>query len=183
MARTGRVQKGSRGRSYDQGVVTAPKPRELDLARIRRWVEARVPSEHRDQVRLEVGVHGANVTIFELRPPWNQEVPPELSRRPVAQLRHTGSGFWLLLWQHRGIRWERYPLQPTATRDLDSLLAELDEDGMCLFWGRLLRQLPPSRSGAVPPIGVTPGADDATFGDNDLSAFMVDGVDSPRDCR
>jgi hypothetical protein len=46
-------------------------------------------------MRLELGVHGANVTIFELRPPWSPKVGPEGSRRPVAQLRHTGWR-WLL---------------------------------------------------------------------------------------
>lgn len=113
---------------------TAQKPPELDLARIRRWVEQRVPSEHQEAVRLEIGVHGANVSIFELRPPWCADVGPEWSRRAVAQLRHTGRGHWLLLWQNRRNRWERYPLAPEATRDLDALLAELDEDGICLFW-------------------------------------------------
>lgn len=110
------------------------KPRELDLARIRKWVNGRVPVEHQEEVRLEVGVHGANVTIFELRPPWSDEVSPEWTRRPVAQLRHTGSGFWLLLWQNRRDRWERHPLAPDPTRDLDALLAELDQC-ICLFWG------------------------------------------------
>ena len=117
------------------GVASAPKPNQLDLARIRRWVEARVPLAHQDDVRLEVGVHGANVTIFELRPPWSLEVGPDWSRRPVAQLRHTGGGFWLLLWQQHSGRWERYPLAPVPTRDLDSLLTELNEDGICVFWG------------------------------------------------
>lgn len=112
----------------------AARPRELDLARIRKWASARVPEEHRGQVRVEVGVHGANVTIFEMRPPWCDEVGPDWSRRPVAQLRHTGNGYWLLLWPNRRGRWERYPLAPDATRDLDALLTEMDEDGICLFW-------------------------------------------------
>ncbi len=113
----------------------APKPRDLDLSRIRRWVRDRIPAEYDDEIRLEVSVRGANVTITEQRPPWCEEVGPEWSSRPVAQLRHTGSGFWLLLWQNRRGRWERYPLAPDATRDLESLLGELEEDGICLFWG------------------------------------------------
>jgi hypothetical protein len=112
---------------------SAPKPRELDLARIRLWADDRVPIEHRDEVRIEIGVRGANVTIFELRPPWPDEVGPDWSRRPLVQLRHTGGGFWLLLWHDRRGRWQRYPLAPRATRDLDALLAEIDEDGISLF--------------------------------------------------
>jgi hypothetical protein len=102
---------------------------------IRRWAEGRVPVEHQDKVRIEIGVRGASVTIFELRPPWSADVGPDWSRRPIAQLRHTGSGFWLLLWPNRRGRWERYPLAPDATRGVAALLAELDEDGLCLFWG------------------------------------------------
>jgi hypothetical protein len=64
-----------------RAVPAAQKPRDLDLARIRRWVSGRIPVEHQDEVRLEVGVHGANVTIFELRPPWSAEVGPDWSRR------------------------------------------------------------------------------------------------------
>jgi len=56
-----------------------------------------------------------------------------LSRRPLVQLRYTGAGFWLLLWQDRRGRWRRSPLAPQATRDLGALLAEIDEDGISLF--------------------------------------------------
>jgi len=111
------------------------KPRDLDLARIRRFVAGRIPAEAQGEVRLEVGVRGGNVTIFELRSPWCDGVGPDWSRRPIAQLRHTGNGYWLLLWPDRRDRWQRYPLAPDPTRDLDSLLTELDEDGICLFWG------------------------------------------------
>ena len=116
-------------------MATAPRPSGLDLARIRRWVEVRVPVEHQDEVRVEMVLRGANVTIYELRPPWRDDLAPEWSRRPVAQLRHTGAGYWLLLWPDRRDRWQGHPLALDATRDLGSLLSELDEDGLCLFWG------------------------------------------------
>ena len=114
-------------------VPAAAKPRQLDLARIRCWADDRVPVEHRDEVRIGLGVRGANVTILELRPPRPDDVGPKWSRRPLVQLRHTGSGFWLLLWQDRRGRWQRHPLAPRPTRDLDALLAEIDEDGISLF--------------------------------------------------
>lgn len=94
-------------------MAAAPKPRELDVARIRRWVQERVPPEHEDEVKLEIVVRGANVTIYELRSPWCDEVGPDWSRRPVVQLRHTGGGFWLLLWPDRRDRWQRYPPAPS----------------------------------------------------------------------
>jgi hypothetical protein len=107
----------------------AQRPTALDVARIRRWVNERVPIERQDQVKLETAVRGANVTIYEARPAWREDLGPEWQRRPVAQLRHTGSGFWLLLWPDRRDRWQRYPLVPDATRDLEALLRELEEDG------------------------------------------------------
>ena len=116
-------------------MATAPRPKEAALGQIRDFVEGRVPAEHRDQVWLEMAVRGANVTIYELRPPWHEDYGPEWSRRPVAQLRHTGGGFWLLLWPDRRDRWQRYPLAPRPTRDLSELLRELDDDAICAFWG------------------------------------------------
>jgi hypothetical protein len=50
---------------------------ELDLARIRRFVEARVPPRARHQVRLEVDVQGTAVTIVERRAPWRADIGPE----------------------------------------------------------------------------------------------------------
>ncbi len=121
-------------------MARALKPKESDLARIRDWAAKKVPPELQQRVRLEVAVRGANVTLFELQPPWCPDGGPEWARRPAAQLRHTGGGFWLLLWPDHSDRWQRYPPAPSPTRDLDSLLTELDEDGICLFW--LLRDRP-----------------------------------------
>jgi len=41
---------------------TSPKPRETDLARIRRWVDGPIPVEQQDKARLKIGVRGGNVT-------------------------------------------------------------------------------------------------------------------------
>jgi len=73
---------------------------ELDLARIRRHVDARVPSRAAAQVRMEVVVRGTAVTIVERRPPWRADLGPEWSRVPIAPA----------------------PLRPGACR-VDSLLA------------------------------------------------------------
>lgn len=113
-------------------------PKEIDLARIRRWAGTKVPPQSQPQVRLEVTVRGANVTVYELAPAPDDAAG--WTRRPAAQLRHTGSGFWLLLWPDPRGRWQRYPGAPSPTRDLDTLLSELDGDGICLFW--LLRHQP-----------------------------------------
>jgi len=47
---------------------------EVDLAKIRRHVEGRVPAHARHQVRIELEVSGGAVTIVECRAPWTPEV-------------------------------------------------------------------------------------------------------------
>jgi hypothetical protein len=81
---------------------------ETHLRRIRRWCAAKVPvrSCYRPyyQIRFEHAVRGSNVTIFELRAPWEEGVEPEWTRRPWAQLRYDGS-LWRLYWWCRSRRW------------------------------------------------------------------------------
>jgi hypothetical protein len=42
---------------------------ELDLARIRRYVDTRVPSHAAAELRMEIEVRGTSVTIVERRAP------------------------------------------------------------------------------------------------------------------
>ncbi|MCB1258230.1 MAG: hypothetical protein KDB26_14055 [Microthrixaceae bacterium] len=63
---------------------------ETDLARIRRWVEARaarLPERARDQIRYEIDVDDRAVTILECRPPWRADFGTEWTRFPIARLR------------------------------------------------------------------------------------------------
>src|SRR3990170_448785 len=95
---------------------------ELDLARIRRFVDARVPARARHQVRLEVEVQGSAVTIVERRAPWRADIGPEWSRFPIARLRYSPTNAaWTLFWRDRNLRWNRY--------------AEIDADPTAIFWG------------------------------------------------
>ena len=110
---------------------------EIDLARIRRWVDGRNGriGEHLDEVRIEMDVDQRAVTILECRPPWSDQLPPEWSRHPVARVRYTKStGLWTLYWPDRNGRFHRYDeVEPTTT--LADLLAEIDDDPTCIFWG------------------------------------------------
>jgi hypothetical protein len=108
---------------------------ELDLARIRRYVDARVPSRVAAQVRMEVVVRGSAVTIVECRPPWRADLGPEWSRFPIAQLRYDPTTTeWTLYWRDRNLRWHRYDrIAPVS--HVDPLLAEIDADPTAIFWG------------------------------------------------
>ena len=108
---------------------------ELDVARVRRWCEQRVPVHVRDQIRVEVDVAPRHLTIVECRPPWRPEAGPEWTRFPIARLRYTkASGRWSLLWRDRHLRFHAYDrLAPSA--HVDDLLREIDADPTAIFWG------------------------------------------------
>lgn len=109
-------------------------PPDLDLARIRRFAARRFPASLANELRLEVEIDGANVTIVERRPPWRPEFGPEWSRQPIAQLRfHAVHFVWALFWPRANGRWQRYELAPSPA--IDGLLAELGDDPHGVFWG------------------------------------------------
>jgi hypothetical protein len=92
-------------------IVAPPKTAlpELDLARIRRYCEGRVPARLRDQIRIELEVVGRSVTIVERRGPWTPEIGPNWTRFPIARLRHVAArGVWELHWRDRNLHWHRY---------------------------------------------------------------------------
>ncbi|HEX4698928.1 MAG TPA: DUF3024 domain-containing protein [Actinomycetes bacterium] len=82
---------------------------DLDVARVRRWCDARVPAHARDQIRIECDVAPRHLTILECRPPWREDFGPERSRFPIARLRYTQiSRTWSLLWSDRNSRFHEY---------------------------------------------------------------------------
>jgi hypothetical protein len=73
---------------------------DIDLAKIRRFAQGRVPPRARYQVRLEVDVRGHAVTIVERRAPWSPTVGPDWTSHAIAQLRfNRGTRLWSLYWR------------------------------------------------------------------------------------
>jgi Protein of unknown function (DUF3024) len=108
---------------------------EIDLVKIRRFAEGRIPARARYQVRLEVDVHGQTVTIVERRAPWRPDFGPEWSSFPRAQLRFNRSThLWSLYWRDADLYWHRYDGLGPASH-VEPLLAEIDADPMARFWG------------------------------------------------
>lgn len=106
---------------------------DLDLARIRKYCDARVPKRLRDELRVEVGVRGKSVTIYDCRPPWHPNLT-EWSRMPIAQLRYDpDTKRWTLYCSDRNSRWHPYYFIDPGS--VDDLLKEIDEDPTCIFWG------------------------------------------------
>lgn len=108
---------------------------DLDLVKIRRYCEGRVPSRVAHLLRLELDIAGGAVTILECRPPWSPDMGPAWTRFPIARLRFTASrGEWSLYWRDRNLAFHRYArIGPTA--DVTVLLAEIEADPTNIFWG------------------------------------------------
>jgi hypothetical protein len=112
-----------------------PKPPELDLARIKRYCDTRVPVEHRDQIRIEHRVRGATVTIVECRPPWREDFGPEWSENPQARMKYDAAqGAWTLYWFDRNSRAHVYDLIPPH-QPIEAILDGIERDPTCIFWG------------------------------------------------
>lgn len=108
---------------------------ELDVKRVRRWCEQRVPAQVRDKVRIECDVAPRHLTIVECRPPGRLEDGPDWFRMPVARLRYTKrTGLWSLYWRDHNLEFHVYD-QLAPSPHVDDLLQELDSDPTALFWG------------------------------------------------
>ena len=107
---------------------------DLDVARVRRWCEARVPQRARHQVRVECDVAPGHLTIVERRAPWRED-GSEWTTSPIARLRYSATdGTWTLLNHDRNLRFHAYDLIGPS-QDVDDLLAEIDRDPGSIFWG------------------------------------------------
>lgn len=75
---------------------------ELDVARIRRWCDARVPEHLWAELKVEADITPRPATIVEVRPAFDAE--DKIIRFPVARLDYTKStGLWSLNWRDRNL--------------------------------------------------------------------------------
>ncbi len=108
---------------------------DLDVARVQRWCEARVPEHARHQVRVECDIATRHLTILERRAPWREDYGPEWTSFPIARLRYTATTkTWTLYRRDRNLKVHRYDLLDPTPR-IEELLAELDRDPTAIFWG------------------------------------------------
>lgn len=105
---------------------------QIDLARIRRWCNARVPQHLWDQVKVEADVADRHVTIVEVRPPWDGQGEP--TRFPIARLRYTKSTkLWSLYWRDRNLKFHAYDIAPSLL--VDDLLDYIENSADPIFFG------------------------------------------------
>jgi hypothetical protein len=128
------IRSGKECRCQTVRVTEAGLP-ELDVARVRRWCQQRVPEHVRSQVTVEYDVTPRDLTIVECRPPWRADMGKEWTRFPIARLRYTkATGQWSLYWRDRHLRFHLYD-RITPSAQIDDLLREIDRDPTAIFWG------------------------------------------------
>ena len=108
---------------------------ELAVARVQRWCAARVPEHARHEVRVECEIAPRHLTVVERRAPWREDFGPEWTSVPIARLRYAAATrLWTLFWRDHNLRFHAYDsLAPSP--NVEDLLAELDRDPTCIFWG------------------------------------------------
>jgi hypothetical protein len=108
---------------------------DLDVARVRRWCDQRVPAHARDQIRMECDIAPRHLTILECRPPWREDFGPEWTRFPIARLRYTkASKTWSLFWRDRNLQFHEYD-RVAPSPHTEDLLQEIARDPTAIFWG------------------------------------------------
>jgi hypothetical protein len=105
------------------------------VAAVRRFCEDRIPAQHQDKIRVEYGLRGKTVTIYECRPPWRPDLGTDWTRQPVAQLRYDPEDHhWRLYCADRSSRWHYYDLTDPSP-DINELIEEINDDPTGIFWG------------------------------------------------
>lgn len=98
------------------------------------YCKRKVPAHALDQVNVLYKIRGNTVTIFENRAPWRPEWKKWTSM-PIAQMRYDDkTGKWTLYCADRNDRWHEY-IDIDATKNIDKILTEIDEDPTGIFWG------------------------------------------------
>lgn len=110
-----------------------PLVRRLAEAKMSNFCDGRVSAPVRDLLRHSFGVRGNTVTLFEERPSFRDKTV--WTKLAVAQFRYVETDrCWRLYCADRKSKWHLYKgLEPSST--LDPLLAEVDADPTCIFWG------------------------------------------------
>lgn len=106
---------------------------ELDLMRIQRWAQERVPEHLWPQVKVEADVAARHVDIVEVRPPWDGV--GEHIRFPIVRLRYTkATGLWAIYWRDRNLKFHEYQ-RKRPSPNVQVLLDHIADSGDPIFWG------------------------------------------------
>ena len=89
--------------------------------------------EVRRQLRYGFDLSANAVVLFEERPRYDR--PSQWMRHDIVKFRWVATQReWRLFCQFRDLKWRLYEPRPSA-RDFATLLAEVEADPTCIFWG------------------------------------------------
>ena len=98
-----------------------------------RFYDRRLLAHVQHQIRLHHTIRGNSITLLEIRPGFDKSAI--WVKSPVARFQFDpATGLWSLYWHDRSRRWRRYE-DLAATRNLESLITEVDRDPTSIFWG------------------------------------------------
>lgn len=104
-----------------------------DVHRIQLWCGERVPERLWPQVKVEADFGPRQVTIVEVRPPWDGVGGP--TRFPIARLSYASStGLWTIYWRDRNLKFHQYDRKQPTT-NVQALLDFIADSGDPIFWG------------------------------------------------
>jgi len=110
---------------------------EEDVVAVRDWVEAlnsSMPTHVASQLRYELDLYRNALTLMECRPTLLDDPGSDWFRVPFTRLRFTRSRGWELYWADRDSNFHVYDsIEPT--QNVAILLAEIDDDPTCIFFG------------------------------------------------
>jgi len=98
------------------------------------FCKKKVPSYVLDKVNLSYKIRGNSVSIFENRAPWDRGMK-EWTSMAIAKIKFDErTGDWTLFWTDRNDKLHKY-MDIEPTKNIDKILAEIDEDPTGIFWG------------------------------------------------
>ncbi|HSB48800.1 MAG TPA: DUF3024 domain-containing protein [Burkholderiales bacterium] len=100
---------------------------------LNRFYDRRLLAHVQHQIRLHHMIRGNSITLLEIRPGFDKSAI--WVKSPVARFQFDpATGLWSLYWHDRNRRWRRYE-DAAPTRNLESLISEVDRDPTSIFWG------------------------------------------------
>jgi hypothetical protein len=97
------------------------------------YCDKKIPPQYRNELRVEFQIRGDEVSLFEVRPAWDD--PTRWISMKVARFKKDHkTETWQLFWADRNSRWKTYPPLPYH-RDIEKLLEEVEKNETGAFWG------------------------------------------------
>jgi Protein of unknown function (DUF3024) len=98
------------------------------------FMEKHRPPEHiRDQLDVGCRLTGQSLTVFEIRPQWND--PSNILEHPLAKATFVKTqNVWKIYWLRGNLKWAAYDPVPTV-KTVAAFLDVVDKDEFACFWG------------------------------------------------